>query len=125
MTSLQKEKILQLQREGRGYRAIAAELDLTLDSVKSWCRRHPPDGKKKNGCQQCGAPLPRDSRQKSQRFCSDACRFAWWAKHPVQHGKYVHTCALCGREFRNSRKEASYCGRACFSRARMKGLPHE
>ena len=40
MTQAQKERIAGLQRSGLGYRKIAAELGMSVDTVKSYCRRH-------------------------------------------------------------------------------------
>lgn len=42
MTNEQTIMISRLMKDGMGYRKIAAELDLPVNSVKSWCRRHQP-----------------------------------------------------------------------------------
>lgn len=123
MTNDQKREITHLRKEGIGYRSIAAKLDLPVEGVKSWCRRHPIKGTAPGFCLQCGAALRQLPHKKQRKFCSDACRNAWWSAHPEQKKtktEYAHTCACCGREFRNNRITASYCGRACFALARRK-----
>lgn len=124
MTNYQKKEIVRLQQEGAGYRIIAEQLGLSFECVKSWCRRHPIQGVVPGRCLQCGATLLQLPHKKQRRFCSDACRNAWWSAHPERKQtktEYSHTCACCGREFRNNRITASYCGRACFAQARRKG----
>ena len=58
MTSTEKDRIVQLQRQGYGYKRIAAMLDLPVNGVKSFCRRHPVDDNLMPGmCPQCGATV--------------------------------------------------------------------
>ena len=128
MTSVQIEQVIRLQEAGKGYRTIAAELGLSINSVKSWCRRHPVEGMPTNGCKQCGAPLIQFPGKREKVYCSDRCRSLWWSAHPECRGHrvaYKHVCLYCGSEFTNNRKAAEYCGRACFARARMRVKPDE
>lgn len=121
MTNDQIDTIVRLQQSGKGYRAIAAETGLPLNSVKSWCRRHPIGVDPLTACQQCGAAIHQTPGKRQRRFCSDRCRLLWWGTHPeYRKGRtlYTHTCRFCGREFTNNRITASYCSRACFARAR-------
>ena len=123
MTNEQKINIARLQHEGKGYRTIAAEMELPLNSVKSWCRRHPFEEAPESGCRQCGAALRQIPGKRTRLYCSDRCRNLWWASHPESRGHrimYVHTCRYCGKEFANNRVKADYCGRLCFASARMK-----
>ena len=39
MTQIQRERILELQDAGLGYKKIAAELGISVNTVKSFCRR--------------------------------------------------------------------------------------
>ena len=43
MTETEKLKISKLRRDGLGYKKIAAVLDLPVNSVKTYLRRHPAD----------------------------------------------------------------------------------
>ena len=121
-------KIDELQREGHGYKKIAALLDLPLNTVKSYIRRHPvtkEPTKVVSGCLHCGAPLIQNTGKKEKKFCSDRCRMAWWNTHPERVNKkafYTATCAHCGREFVSyGNKGRKYCSRPCFDNSRRKG----
>ncbi len=67
MTDEQKTKIMSLRREGLGYTAIAKRLDISKDTVKSFCRRNGLAGEMavrgqecqtQGGlCRECGKPL--------------------------------------------------------------------
>ena len=125
MTSTQRNEIKRLQQEGAGYRSIAAQLSLPVDSVKSWCRRHPAVSTVGDYCLQCGVVINHTQHKRKRKFCSDACRYKWWQEHPEKRASeqpYAHICAFCGKEFRNNRLAAVYCSRRCFSRARTKGV---
>lgn len=123
VTNEQIEIVARLQQSGKGYRAIAAETGLPINSVKSWCRRHPADRTAPSFCQQCGSELKQIPGKRARRFCSDACRMLWWKEHPedkAQRVSYQHVCRCCGTEFINNRAVASYCSRACFAMARTR-----
>ena len=64
MTNEEKRKIDTLRNEGCGCTAIAAALGISLNSVKSYCRRTKPQAVKPvtveikgGGCEYCGAEL--------------------------------------------------------------------
>lgn len=40
MTDEQKQQIIALRRDGAGYGRIAARLPISINTVKSFCRRH-------------------------------------------------------------------------------------
>ena len=123
MTNEQKETIARMQKNGQGYRTIAAEIGLPINSVKSWCRRHPVEDLPPDGCKQCGATLHQTPGKRMRIFCSENCKNLWWKSHPECRGhrvEYRHVCRFCGKEFVNNRLKADYCGRACFARARIK-----
>ena len=40
MTDEQKQQIITLRRDGAGYGRIAAQLQISINTVKSFCRRH-------------------------------------------------------------------------------------
>ena len=44
MTTEQKHEIYNLRLKGLGYKAIAKALDLSLDSVKGYCKRNHLNG---------------------------------------------------------------------------------
>ncbi len=130
MTDQERTQIIQLQNEGLGYKRIAAELNLPVNGVKSFCRRHPVTKDTASfgsaGCRQCGAPLTQLPHRKAKKFCSDKCRMAWWNSHQDQVNRkafYTLVCPTCGKEFQSyGKKHRIYCSRACYAQARSKGV---
>lgn len=126
MTSTEKDRIVQLQRQGYGYKRIAATLGLPVNGVKSFCRRHPMDEVLTPGrCPQCGAMVEQTPGRKPRRFCSVPCREDWWNAHKgmVRRKTYFEAvCPQCGKSFRLYGRKGTYCSRACFADARRKGV---
>ena len=82
MTDEQKQQIIALRRDGVGYGRIAARLQISINTVKSFCRRHSLAAKKAASvCEQCGGPIEQNPGRKRKRFCSDSCRNKWWNAH--------------------------------------------
>lgn len=81
MTQSEKKQIIDLQFRGFGYKKIAAEAGLSVNTVKTYCRRHPADAQA-GRCANCGEPLQQRPHKRKKRFCSDACRMNWWKTHP-------------------------------------------
>lgn len=132
MTNEESLKIEELQREGHGYKKIALMLDLPVNTVKSFIRRHPVNqptapALQARGCLNCGSPVVQIPGKKEKKFCSDRCRMAWWNAHPERVNRkafYAATCAHCGREFKAyGNRGRKYCSRLCFDQARVKGGP--
>jgi len=130
MTIYQKEQIRQMRIKGDSYGVIADALGLSKNTVKSFCRRCGSDTaaapametEDKDVCPQCGVSLNHTPRKRQKRFCSDACRLAWWKSHSDKLNRqatYSFTCAVCGKPFTaygNNRRK--YCSRACFGQSR-------
>ena len=127
MTNGEKVQIVQMRKRGLGYAEIALSLGLSVNTVKSYCRRSgvKPLEKKtaQSGdvCRQCGSVLKLTSGRKRKRFCSDACRLCWRHAHR-ELGKNARTivCASCGKAFVTDRMQ-KYCSRACYIRTRFGG----
>lgn len=124
MTETKRRKIAQMRIQGKGYKKISEELGIPLNTVKSWCRRHPceefNDGE---FCRQCGKPLVQTPHKKKRIFCSDECRLKWWTLHPQDKTHktfYTKSCPYCNKEFQSLRKNAIYCSHTCYSNARKK-----
>lgn len=128
MTESQKQQIVSFRRQGIGYLKIAQELDISQNTVKSYCRRNnltkPTEitkipkqiEKTEHFCLQCGVTVTQDSKRKLKKFCSDHCRIKWWNSHRelVQHKKAVEIeCPNCHKHFAavNGRK---YCSHSCY-----------
>lgn len=122
MTQSDIGRIIELQKQGLGYKRIAAETGLPVNSVKTYCRRHPLENSTEK-CDYCQAPLVRLPHTKRKRFCSDRCRMEWWKEHPdaVNRKKqYSHTCKFCSQEFFSTRKSSVFCCRKCYADFRRK-----
>lgn len=101
---------------------IAIVLGLSVNTVRSYIRRHPPKDTVEVGCRQCGKPVMQHKGRKAKYFCSDRCRNAWWNAHPekVQRKAYYRlACRFCGKEFVSyGNKNRKYCSRLCYADAR-------
>ena len=127
MNNIQKERIAVLRSRGESYARIADALDISVNTVQSYCRRnglgagYVPDkpADESNGvCANCGKPLTQRQGSKKKRFCSDKCRSAWWASHPEQQSRaatYSFTCVHCGKPFTAyGDSKRKYCCHACY-----------
>lgn len=134
MTEEIKKQILELRKNGIGYKAIATSLDMSRDSVRSFCKRNELIGeaklvavnieeKIKNNeiCSNCSKPLKLKTRgTRSKRFCSDVCRRKWWKDNPQERVQsesaiYEYVCPHCGREFScYGNKKRKFCSHNCF-----------
>ena len=94
---------------------------------KSFCRRNNLTGVASKEpvvvCRNCGRPLPQYPKRKQRKFCSEACRRAWWKLHPELIHKaafYPATCAHCGQKFQSyGNRKRKYCSHACYIAARF------
>ena len=129
MKNEQKQKIIALRRDGAGYGSIASQLGISINTVKSFCRRHslaaPPTD---HLCEQCGRPIIQNPGRKRKRFCSDACRNKWWNSHldlVKRKAVYTFTCLACGKKFTvygNSHRK--FCSHACYIAYRFGDVRH-
>ena len=127
MTDAEKEKIRFFRMEGLGYGAIAVRLGLSENTVKSFCRRNHLTGvaakEADTVCRHCGQSLAELPGRKGRKFCSEACRRAWWKAHPELVDRtafYLMTCARCGKEFKSyGNQKRKYCSHACYIAARF------
>jgi len=133
MTTAQKQRIEYLRGKGESYAAIADDLSISENTVKSYCRRNNIGVAIKqeqpvatNTCANCGRPLEHTPGSKRKRFCSDKCRMMWWKAHPEAVNRkavYRFACPACGTEFEaygNTRRK--YCSRSCFGAMRRASL---
>ena len=140
MTHEEKKQIERMRAAGMSYTRIAETLDISVNSIKSFCRRHGlgadtavqetqpvqaeacPLPQEATSCEQCGSPVRQVAGRKKRRFCSDACRQAWWAAHRGEMSrKAVHhfVCEYCGIQFsRYGVSQRRFCSRSCAASAR-------
>ncbi len=129
MTKQEIEMLNVMRGRGKSAADIALTLQISVNTVRSYIRRHPPEDAVRVECRQCGKAILQIKGRKAKHFCSDKCRTAWWNSHPekVQRKAYYHiTCEYCGREFESyGNKNRKYCSRTCYADARRTDpLPH-
>jgi endogenous inhibitor of DNA gyrase (YacG/DUF329 family) len=129
MDKHQKEKILALRGSGETFAKIAGSLGLSVNTVKSFCRRNGINAKPEDksqaatetilgDCPQCGNKVAQTAGRKPRRFCSDKCRVLWWNSHSGdvrQKALYSFVCAFCGKGFTaygNAKRR--YCSHSCY-----------
>ena len=133
MNTAQKQRIEILRGKGESYAAIAEELGISENTVKSYCRRNnigivikQEQAAAINTCANCGCPLTRMPGAKHKKFCSNGCRMAWWKAHPEavdRKAVYRFVCPTCGELFEAyGNANRKYCSRACFGMARKASL---
>ena len=135
MTDHQKAQIIKLRADGNGYGKIAKSIGISLNTVKSFCRRNDIGSNfsvepalaytgETTYCENCGQPIRQIEKQKKKRFCCDKCRNAWWNSHLDQVKRkavYHFKCLHCGKEFHvYGDKRRKYCSHACYIADRFK-----
>ncbi len=142
MTEDEKIRIKQLRNSGAGYKRIAAEMDLSVNTIKAFCKRteesiddgDPNDlgtaesirgsvSSDNHSCLNCGAFIEQPKHGRRKRFCSDKCRTAYWRSHPeTMKSSRKHICKCCGKVFYNSRNDSKYCSIDCYMAYRFGGV---
>lgn len=130
MDNDQNEKIRKLRMDGCSYTLIAEMLEISENTVKSFCRRNRlggattvlPEQLETILCRACGARLIHIPGKKKKQFCSDKCRMLYWGRHSEQLKRKTistFTCVTCGRQFEShGSRERKYCSRACYGKSR-------
>ena len=132
MTDLQRGQINTLRSQGYGYKKIGHLMGLSVNTIKTYCKRNSLGGEitkqpcgMGNMCKCCGTTLVQTPGRKRRVFCSDACRTKWWNAHPelVKHrGDRQVICGHCGKTFSvNKNSTRKYCSHACYIADRFHG----
>lgn len=135
MTNEMKEKIARFRKMGWTYGNIGAEIGISKDTVKSFCRRNSltrietPSIDASDRCRECGAEIIQKPKRKKQIFCCKSCREKWWAEHADRINKkavYEFVCAHCGKPFTAyGNKHRKYCSHSCYIANRFGGGSRE
>ena len=135
MTNIEKENISKLRLAGFGYTAIAKRLNISVNTIKSFCKTNNLGGvkaKKNNSsieinfCLNCGLELVHTPCKKKKKFCSDKCRSQWWNNNRDCKSSYQIICKACNKAFhtyKNSNRK--YCSHECYISDRFKGAFNE
>lgn len=133
MTTDERKMLTTYRQQGFGYKKIAQLTGLSVNTVKTYCKRNALGGEIASRdcrnmdkvCKCCGAPLVHTSGRKPKIFCSDTCRTKWWNTHPelVNHrdGRQV-VCGHCRQVFSVSKNSSrKYCSHNCYIAERFHG----
>lgn len=137
MNNLQKQQVLALRGSGESCSKIADELGISVNTVKSFCRRNSSNVKTESNaktetaaeivsadgvCPQCGNAIVQIKGRKPKKFCSDDCRAKWWNSHSDsvnQKALYSFECASCGKAFTSyGNAKRRYCSHSCYCASR-------
>lgn len=124
----QKRMIEELRNSGCGYKEISEQLQISINTVKSYCKRHELTRMEKRNsgsvrfCLQCGTEIKQEQHRKTKKFCSDRCRMIWWREHSSllrTPSKQTYICPVCHEAFAAySSTKQKYCSRLCYARSR-------
>lgn len=122
MLDSQKQDIIALRQEGMSYGEIAKKMGISINTIKSFCRRT-PTRQGENVCKHCGKPVEQKAGRREKKFCSDACRMKWWSAHPEMGKRGVRlVCPVCGKSFMSHRHaKRKYCSHKCYITDRFGG----
>lgn len=120
MTEIQKQQIQTMRSNGLVFADIADKLHLSVNSVKSYCRRN-AIWKQENTaalCKHCGAVLNNTPGHRQKTFCSAVCQQKyWWENRNLMHHHALIsvTCPACGKSFTAYKgHHRKYCSHACY-----------
>lgn len=130
MNREEQNKVKALRDEGLSYTQIASHMGISINTIKSYCKRNNLGGIQASKtytsvCESCSKPIRQNKGRKEKRFCSDACRNAWWNKHTKlikRKANYERDCLNCGVSFiAYGNKTRKYCCHACYIEHRFGG----
>lgn len=121
MTKEDRNQIGALRRSGYTYAEISAVLGISVNTIKSYCRRNQLTEVSGPVCKNCGKPITIRPKCKPRQFCTDTCRIMWWRKHSTPKKTVYHlVCAFCGSNFECvGNRQQKYCSHMCYVSARF------
>lgn len=155
MTEIQKQQIIALRTKGLVFAEIANQMNLSINSVKSYCRRNEivPDAtasivsepehideatagslpesacESRSTCKLCGETLVNTPGHRQKTFCSAFCQRKYWRGHRglMRHPSFITTtCPNCGQTFSDyAGHKRKYCSHACYISHRYGGASYE
>ena len=132
MTDNEKAEISKLRAAGQGYGRIAQSLGISVNTIKSFCRRSISSESRQlpavggmSSCENCGKDILQVQKQKKKRFCCDKCRNQWWNSHlelVKRKAMYEIRCPRCQKVFQvYGDRRRKYCSHGCYIEDRFKG----
>ncbi len=121
MTRDELEKARRLREAGKSYADIASTLHVSVNTVKSTCRRNGIENfNDRQHCMNCRRRLEGATGNR-RTFCSNVCRYQWDYRHRVltEENAEARVCLTCGKEFFSYPSAArKYCSHSCYIAAR-------
>lgn len=112
MTAQEKNKILELKRNGASVPQVAKEFNISISNAKKVIYGVKPD---EVYCIYCGKPAKRSPR--GTKFCCDKCKRQYYKEHPGYVKKIKMRsaiCECCHKEFTfYGRSHRTYCSKSC------------
>lgn len=133
MTDAQRKQIKNLRAAGLGYKKIAERMELSENTVKTFCKRNGLGGAialqvgraDKQICLCCGVEVGQNPGRKAKKFCSDKCRNRWWNSHLDKVNRkavYEYECPHCKKTFTAyGNANRKYCSHECYIADRFGG----
>ena len=134
MTEKDRALLMGYRQQGKGCAEIARLLGVSVNTVKSYCRRNGINAEKKAVQSKpletallsddaadtpAGAELEQLAHHRERQFCSDRCRMQWWHSHRSDsRSAEEHTCPECRRTFMTDRMQ-KYCSHECYILSRF------
>ena len=122
-----EQEIIKLRKSGYGYKKIASILNISNNSISSFCRRNNINTSSlacDGYCAYCGMPFSVDKNHKNKRFCSDRCRYKWWNENKEkvnEKKKQKAKCKYCSKEFMKfPTSPQKYCSFGCYIKDRFR-----
>lgn len=127
-----------MRLQGKSYLTIAEQLNMSVSTVKAYCKRHPvsatrcdnkieiQNDNRSSTCRQCGVEIKQNIHKRERLYCSDSCREKWWKEHlggKTTDRRCLFICPICGRRF-IAYGQRKYCSYKCHGIA-MRLKKHE
>ena len=112
MTLEEKQKALELRKQGKGYGEIAKNIGVSKSSITTFLKRDYLS----ETCPICGKKIIQKNGHRKRKFCSDKCRIeSWKISKDNKFGNIEKTCRYCGCHFLSYvSKDTKYCSRKCY-----------
>ena len=132
MNDTEEKRLISLRKQGLGYKKIAQAIGVSVNTVKTYCRRHAigkdtiaDERLKDHRCLECGKKVLQVKGKREKKFCSDESRMKWWNSHRgLVHHRNLHEieCPGCNKLFTVSGKSRrKYCCHECYILDRFGG----
>lgn len=140
MNEIERQKIRKFRMQGYGYLKISELLNISPNTIRSFCKKENIAGYIKTGeqlkgkdnltiCKQCNKKFYQIAGRKKKVFCSDACCKVYWSLHKDKQRRLVpqkYQCLICGKDYYEyPSRLRKYCSRECYYKSKCKVIQDE